>query len=162
MTNHFCYGPRGPLVLRPVIFFLWGYVKDRVFVPPLLRDLADQRHGSLQQWRISMHPYWRLCGKNLNVVSMCAVSPVVHMSNVSSCQKKDFFSFPVAINNSINPLNPELNPICYLLALLGAHRFLHFSRIRVKLLTFRRIMSYIYGAPILDVSRSHTTTQHSR
>jgi len=23
----------------------------------------------------------------------------------------------------INPLNPELNPICYLLALLGAHHF---------------------------------------
>jgi len=23
-------------------------------------------------------------------------------------------------------------------------------------------MSYIYGAPILDFSRSHTTTQHSR
>ena len=32
----------------------------------------------------------------------------------------------------INPLNPELNPICYLLALLGAHNFLHVSRIRVK------------------------------
>ena len=46
--------------------------------------------------------------------------------------------------------------------LLGAHHFLHVSRIRVKLLTFRRLMSYIYGAPILDVSRSHTTTQHSR
>jgi len=61
-----------------------------------------------------------------------------------------------------NPLKPELNPICYLLALLGAHHFLHVSRIRVKLLTFRRLMSYIYGAPILDVSRSHTTTQHSR
>ena len=29
-------------------------------------------------------------------------------------------------------------------------------------LTLRRQMSYIYGAPILDVSRSHTTTQHSR
>jgi len=27
--------------------------------------------------------------------------------------------------------------------------------------TFRRLMSYIYGAPILDVSRSHTTTQQS-
>jgi len=62
----------------------------------------------------------------------------------------------------INPLSPELNPICYLLALLGAHHFLHVSRIRVKSLTFRRLMSYIYGAPILDVSRSHTTTQHSR
>jgi len=36
-----------------------------------------------------------------------------------------------------NPLKPELNPICYLLALLGAHHFLHVSRIRVKLLTFR-------------------------
>ena len=29
-------------------------------------------------------------------------------------------------------------------------------------LTLRRLMSYIYVAPILDVSRSHTTTQHSR
>ena len=63
---------------------------------------------------------------------------------------------------SLNPLNSELNPICYLLALLGAHHFLHVSRIRVKSLTLRRLMSYIYGAPILDVSRSHTTTQHSR
>ena len=40
-------------------------------------------------------------------------------------------------NLNINPLNPELNPICYLLALLGAHHFLHFSRIRVKSLTLR-------------------------
>jgi len=40
-----------------------------------------------------------------------------------------------------NPLKPELNPICYLLALLGAHHFLHVSRIRVKLLTFRLLMS---------------------
>jgi len=61
-----------------------------------------------------------------------------------------------------NPLNAELNPICYLLALLGAHHFLHVSRIRVKSLTLRLLMSYIYGAPILDVSRLHTTTQHSR
>ena len=29
-------------------------------------------------------------------------------------------------------------------------------------LTLRRLMSYIYGGPILDVSRSHTTTQQSR
>ena len=69
-----------------------------------------------------------------------------------------------------NPLKPELNPICYLLALLGAHHFLHVRRISVKLLTFRLLMSYIYiyiyiyiyRASILDVSRSHTTTQHSR
>jgi len=29
-------------------------------------------------------------------------------------------------------------------------------------LTLRLLMSYIYGAHILDVSRSYTTTQHSR
>ena len=45
---------------------------------------------------------------------------------------------------SFNPLNPELNPICYLLALLGAHHFLHVSRIRVKSLTFRLLTSHIY------------------
>ena len=32
----------------------------------------------------------------------------------------------------------------------------------VTRLTLRLLMSYIYGAPILDVSRSHTATQHSR
>jgi len=37
----------------------------------------------------------------------------------------------------VNPLNPELNPICYLLELLEAYHFLHVSRIRVKLLTLR-------------------------
>ena len=62
----------------------------------------------------------------------------------------------------VNPLNAELIPICYLLALLGAHHFLHVSRIRVKSLTLRQLMSYIHGATFLDVSRSHTTTQHSR
>jgi len=31
-----------------------------------------------------------------------------------------------------NPLNAELNPICHLLVLLGAHHILHVSRIRVK------------------------------
>ena len=75
-----------------------------------------------------------------------------------------------------NPLNAELNPISYLLALLGAHHFPHVSRIRVKSLTLRLLTSYIYiymciyiyiyiyiyGAPILDVSRLHTTTHHSR
>ena len=33
----------------------------------------------------------------------------------------------------INPLNAELNPICHLLALLGAHHILHVSRVRVNM-----------------------------
>jgi hypothetical protein len=41
-----------------------------------------------------------------------------------------------------NPLSPELNPICYLLALL-AHDFLHVSRIKVKSLTLRLLVSHI-------------------
>jgi hypothetical protein len=32
----------------------------------------------------------------------------------------------------VNPVNAELNPICHLLALLGAHHILHVGRIRVK------------------------------
>jgi len=50
----------------------------------------------------------------------------------------------VTLPRIINPLNAELNPICYLLALLGAHHFLHASRIRVKSLTLRVLMSYTY------------------
>ena len=34
--------------------------------------------------------------------------------------------------NEIKPLNAELNPICHLLALVGAHRILHVNRVRVK------------------------------
>ena len=64
-----------------------------------------------------------LCGQNINLL------------NVTLVGKKAFV---------INPLNPELNSICYLLALLGAHHFLQVSRIKVKLLTFRLLMSYIY------------------
>jgi hypothetical protein len=33
---------------------------------------------------------------------------------------------------NINPLKAQLNPICRLLALLGAHHILHVSRIRVN------------------------------
>jgi len=33
---------------------------------------------------------------------------------------------------NINPLNDELNPICHLLALLGAHHIFYVSGLRVK------------------------------
>ena len=62
----------------------------------------------------------------------------------------------------VNPLNPELNPICYLLALLGAYHFLHVSRIRVKSLTLRLLMSYIYiyiYIYIYDISRLRVKTR---
>jgi len=46
------------------------------------------------------------------------------------------------VQTQVNPLNRELNPICCLLALLGANHFLHVSRIKVKSLTPRLLMSY--------------------
>ena len=36
------------------------------------------------------------------------------------------------VPHPFNPLNAELNPICHLLALLGAHHILHVSRIKVN------------------------------
>ena len=104
----------------------------------------------------------RKIAKNEHTTENCSLSGC---SFLCVCANRFFHSETsrtIGISNEFNPLNPELNSICYLLALLGAHHFLHVSRIRVKSLTFRRLMSYIYGAPILDVSTSHTTTQHSR
>ena len=38
--------------------------------------------------------------------------------------------------NLVNPLNTELNPICHLLALLGAHHIFHVSGLRVNAQNF--------------------------
>ena len=95
---------------------------------------------------------------NIKCNISCYIYIRIQIVQKDALANTDFLHY-AAYTCSFNPLKPELNSICYLLALLGAHHFLHFSRIRVKLLTFRLLMSYIYGAPILDVSRSHTTTQ---
>jgi hypothetical protein len=60
------------------------------------------------------------CTQNPNF-SLCSEKLSLHASCVSL---KGF--------SDINPLNAELNPICQLLALLGAHHILHVSRVRVK------------------------------
>jgi len=43
--------------------------------------------------------------------------------------KTEYFQLPTSI---FNALNAELNPICHLLALLGAHHIFHVSRVRVN------------------------------
>jgi len=42
---------------------------------------------------------------------------------------KSFYSINIVI---FNPLNADLNPICHLLALLGAHLIFHVSGLRVN------------------------------
>ena len=61
----------------------------------------------------------------------------------------------VRFSKTVNPLNAELNPICYLLALLANH-FLHVSRIRVKSLTLRLLMSYTYMEHLFLMFLDHT------
>ena len=87
-----------------------------------LRDLADLKARIIAAVKNIDAPMLTcVCGKNLNIISMCAVSPVVHTANICSCQKRPLFSFSVAVNNSIkvgplvfllwyifNPLKPEL------------------------------------------------------
>jgi hypothetical protein len=53
-------------------------------------------------------------------------------------------NFPNKLITNLNSLSLELNLICYLLALL-AHHFLHISRIRVKSIILRLLMSYIWS-----------------
>ena len=48
----------------------------------------------------------------------------------------------------LNPLNAELNPICHLLALLGAHHIFHVSGIRVN----RICISYCVNVKGQDAS----------
>jgi hypothetical protein len=42
------------------------------------------------------------------------------------------FKKTLPVHVDVNPLKAELNPICNLLALLGAHHILHVSRIKVN------------------------------
>ena len=71
-----------------------------------------------------------------------------------------FFSITLGYSNDINPLNPELNPICHLLALLGVH-FLQVSRIRVKSLTLRLLMSNIYMEHLFLMFLDHTQRRNA-
>ena len=98
----------------------------------------------LLRWLVFLRSLFR-------VYSCCTVLSVLsglRLVGVTDKSQSRLFSalLPPAVNPfAVNPLSSELNPICYLLALLGVHHFLHVSRIRVKLLTFRLLMSYIWS-----------------
>ena len=49
----------------------------------------------------------------------------------------------------INPLNGELNPICHLLALVGARHILHVSRVKVKWTPFFMLCMFGSGMYVL-------------
>ena len=51
----------------------------------------------------------------------------------------------------VNPLNAELNPICHLLALLGAHHILHISGVKVKAKRVELIYLFMVYLSMLQV-----------
>jgi hypothetical protein len=60
------------------------------------------------------------------------VTPLVTGATGTISKSLGQYLSKISGKDEINPLNAELNPICHLLALLGAHHILHISRIRVK------------------------------
>ena len=80
--------------------------------------------------------------RSTSVYPVSTIPPTLH-THSRICQRSYLTLALKYVIKLLNPLNAELNPICYLLALL-AHHFLHVSRIRVKSLTLRLLMSYIY------------------
>jgi hypothetical protein len=60
--------------------------------------------------------------------------------------------------HNINPLKTQLNSICHLLALLGAHHILHVSRIRVNALNFwlwGHVKASLYLDTIINLGIQH-------
>jgi len=141
---------------RPGVYEISAFLKCYL---ALIRSLSIKQSGLLDPWRGD----WYVAPKRRGLTSYQSTLRNITVDLIFRVAEELLISQQgISKTEIFNPLKPELNPICYLLALLGVHHFLHVSRIRVKSLTFRLLMSYIYGAPILDVSRSHTTTQHSR
>ena len=71
-------------------FFLWGYVKDRVFVPPLPRDLADLKVWIIAAVKNIDAPMLTRVWQELEYrMDVCRVT-VVRTSNITSCKKKTF------------------------------------------------------------------------
>jgi hypothetical protein len=71
---------------------------------------------------------------------------------------------PDIVVSLINPLNTELNPICHLLELLGAHFILHFSRIRVNVAVARFPTGYrlsmLYSRRVQGYDKADSPKSH--
>ena len=93
------------------------------------RSIMSTKMFSLISWHL--HDFFKY--KNLFILTPF-VLPYADKLTFSVAVR--VFKFYPYSGSPFNPLKPELNPICYLLALL-AHHFLHVSRIRVKSLTLR-------------------------
>jgi len=92
----------------------------------LLRHGEKLVHLCVLQEALAHYGCWDM-GKNWFISVYCRKP--ANLINSKHDINKSIFALRISILNS---LNTELNPICHLLALLGAHPILHVSRIRVN------------------------------
>ena len=104
--------PRSPDI-TPCEFFLEGYVKDWVFVPPLSRDLAElNARINAAAKNIDAPMLTRVWQELEYCIDRCPVTRAAHIELCGCKKKKTFFSpsFPVVVNNSI-----KVGPLVFLL-----------------------------------------------
>ena len=80
----------------------------------------------------------------------CVLSTAYFKSCVCVCIYIYIYIYIYITSWLFNPLNAKLNPICHLLALLGAHHIFHLGRIRIKL-------SLMYTVFLLSFPRTRHT-----
>jgi hypothetical protein len=80
------------------------------YVPPMPHDLADLKARITAAVKnINAHMLTRVWQELEYCIDVCCVTHGA-LSNISSCQKKNLFSFPVAENKSI-----KVGPLVFLL-----------------------------------------------
>jgi hypothetical protein len=114
-------------------FFVWIFYFIESFEAKCVKLFSEKLNS------IKNIPYHYIAAITISFILSSYKGCVVTQTLKSHCQ----FEILSSVLLIFNPLSTELNPICYLLALL-AHHFLHVSRIRVESLTLRLLMSYIY------------------
>ena len=127
-----------PLILNVGARVLWSGFTTRLLYP----RRASTRYTLTMRLARPQNPPGRLDGEKI-CLPLLGIEPRF-LSHPASCQlttltgiswlvgellRRHFMKFAW---RHINPLNAELNPICHLPALLGAHHILHVSRARIK------------------------------
>jgi len=115
----------GPSLGARAKFFTFNRTQSRAVTGLLTGHNTLRRHLYLL-WLLDS-PMCRKCG----VREETSVHILLECEALASLRHAYLISFLLE-PEGINPLNAEFNPICHLLALLGAHHILHVSRIRVK------------------------------
>jgi hypothetical protein len=83
----------------PCDFFLWGYVIDQAFVPPMSHDPADLKARIIAAVKNVDAPMLTRVWQELEYhIDVCRVTRGAHIKHLYLSKKLS--SFPVAINNS--------------------------------------------------------------